>query len=176
MLRGTPARKRLFEVSPDGGRVRTKPGAVGIIRIKRAALDYLIKPLQEDDPVSLSCFAIHTCYQTPPGATQCRRCSDVCLGRVLPAIALCITLDDAGPAAPRRASHRGLSHQGCGAAAATYGTSGERADRYPYTLQVPLSLASQVARATYVLRPAASGQQDACVDSAGSRSLVMPTS
>jgi hypothetical protein len=77
LLRGTPARKRLFQMSPDGGRVCTKPGAVGIIRIKRAALDYLIKPLQNDVPVSSSCRAIHTCYPTPAGATQCWHCSIV---------------------------------------------------------------------------------------------------
>ena len=52
LLRGVPARRRLFQVSPDGWRVRSKPDAVGIMRIKRAVLDFMVKPLNKDLPVS----------------------------------------------------------------------------------------------------------------------------
>ena len=100
------------------------------------ALDYLIKPLQKDDPVSLSCCAIHTCFPTPPGATQCRHCSDVVWAvfghmysqpyAMIPYVP-CSIMQGLLPHDELRIE--ALSHQGlrC-AAAATCGTSGERAD------------------------------------------------
>ena len=36
----------------DGWRVRLKPDAVRIMEIKRAVLDFMVKPLHKDLPVS----------------------------------------------------------------------------------------------------------------------------
>jgi hypothetical protein len=43
LLRGSPARKRLFEVTSDNWRARITPDALRIIRVKRAVLDILLR-------------------------------------------------------------------------------------------------------------------------------------
>lgn len=50
-MQSSPARRRLFEVSGDGWRVRIQRNAVDIVRIKRAVIDFLVEPIQCDRPV-----------------------------------------------------------------------------------------------------------------------------
>lgn len=61
----------------DGWRVRIKPDAVRIMKIKRAVLDFMVKPLHKDLPVSpWSHGARHSCSQNPLCLTM-YYCSDI---------------------------------------------------------------------------------------------------